>query len=40
MAKLKIALIEDDEVLAKVLKEELDEADFEVLQALDRKSVV
>lgn len=35
MAKLKIVLIEDDEVLAKVLYEELYEAEFDVLQAFD-----
>ena len=35
MAKLKIVLIEDDEILAKVVYEELSEADFDVLQAFD-----
>ncbi len=35
MAKLKILLIEDDEVLAKVIYEELSEGDFDVSQAFD-----
>lgn len=35
MASLKIVLIEDDEILAKVLYEELSEADFDVFQAFD-----
>lgn len=35
MAKLKIVLIEDDEILAKVVYEELCDADFDVFQAFD-----
>lgn len=35
MEKTKIVLIEDDEILSKVVFEELKEADFEVLQAFD-----
>ncbi len=35
MTKLKITIVEDDEVLAKVLKEELDEAGFDVSQAFE-----
>lgn len=35
MAKLKIALVEDDEILSKVLMEELTECGFEVHQAYD-----
>ena len=35
---MKILLIEDDEILSKVIYEELKEADFEVYQALDGKS--
>jgi DNA-binding response OmpR family regulator len=35
MAKTRILLVEDDAVLAKVLAEELAEADFDVLQAYD-----
>ncbi len=35
MAKLKIVLIEDDEILAKVVREELSEADFDVFQTFD-----
>ncbi|MFC1756763.1 response regulator transcription factor [Patescibacteria group bacterium] len=35
MKKIKIALIEDDEVLSKVLNEELIDAGFEVHQAFD-----
>ena len=35
MDRLKILLIEDDAVLAKVLYEELSEANFEVFQAYD-----
>ncbi len=35
MSKLKIVLVEDDEILAKVLYEELLEADFDVFQAFD-----
>lgn len=33
--KQKILIIEDDEILSKVIKEELEESDFEVLQAFD-----
>jgi DNA-binding response OmpR family regulator len=35
MEKYRIALIEDDEILSKSLKEELEDSDFEVLQAFD-----
>ena len=35
MNKLKIVLIEDDEILSKVVYEELKEAGFDVLQAFD-----
>ncbi|MDP2598335.1 MAG: response regulator [Candidatus Liptonbacteria bacterium] len=35
MSKVKILLVEDDEVLAKVIYEELTEAGFEVFQAFD-----
>lgn len=35
MAKLKIVLVEDDEILAKVVYEELSEAGFDVFQAFD-----
>ncbi len=35
MTKTKILLVEDDEVLAKVIYEELTEAGFETLQAYD-----
>ena len=35
MEKLKIALIEDDKTLSNVLKEELEDAGFEVIQAFD-----
>ncbi|GAI20713.1 unnamed protein product [marine sediment metagenome] len=35
MAKIKIALIEDDEILSKVIYEELRDADFDVMQAFD-----
>jgi len=35
MEKYKIALIEDDKILSKALKEELEESGFEVLQAYD-----
>lgn len=35
MAKTKIVLVEDDEILAKVLYEELKEADFDVWHASD-----
>jgi len=35
MAKTKIALIEDDEILSKVIYEELRDADFDVLRAFD-----
>lgn len=37
MAKLKIVLIEDDNVLAKVIYEELEEGGFDVDQAFDGK---
>ena len=33
--KQKILIIEDDEILSKVIKEELEENDFEVIQAFD-----
>ena len=35
MAKTKIILIEDDEILSKVIYEELRDADFDVIQAFD-----
>jgi len=35
MEKYRIALVEDDEILSKSLKEELEDSDFEVLQAFD-----
>jgi len=35
MAKLKIVLVEDDEILSKVIYEELKDADFDVMQAFD-----
>lgn len=35
MAKIKIALIEDDEILSKVIYEELRDANFVVLRAFD-----
>jgi len=35
MSKLKISLVEDDEILAKVLHTELTDAGFEVSQAFD-----
>lgn len=35
MNKIKILLVEDDKILTKVLYEELSEAGFEVIQALD-----
>lgn len=35
MAKTKIALIEDDEILSKVIYEELRDVDFDVLRAFD-----
>jgi DNA-binding response OmpR family regulator len=35
MAKLKIAVVEDDEILSKVITEELKEAGYEVEQAFD-----
>jgi DNA-binding response OmpR family regulator len=38
MAKIKILLVEDDEVLAKVIDEELVEAGFEIFQAYDGES--
>lgn len=38
MAKLKIVLIEDDNILAKVIYEELEERDFDVNQAFDGKA--
>ncbi|MCK5022008.1 MAG: response regulator [Candidatus Pacebacteria bacterium] len=33
--KIKIVLIEDDEILSKVIKEELEEANFKIYSALD-----
>lgn len=38
MNKTKIVLIEDDEILAKVLYAELKDADFEVVQTFDGES--
>lgn len=35
MAKIKIILIEDDEILSKVIYEELQDAGFDVLQSFD-----
>ncbi|MCK5286055.1 MAG: response regulator [Candidatus Pacebacteria bacterium] len=35
MADIKIVLVEDDEILSKVIKEELEEADFKVYLATD-----
>jgi len=35
MAKLKVAIVEDDEILAKVITEELKEAGFKVFGAMD-----
>lgn len=40
MAQTKILLVEDDEILAKVLYEELSEAGFEVKQAFDGEVVL
>lgn len=40
MAKIKIALVEDDEILSKVVYEELKEAGFDVSKASDGKTGV
>lgn len=38
MLKQRILIIEDDEILSKVIKKELDETDFETHQAFDGKA--
>ncbi len=35
MNKYKIVLVEDDQILSKIMKEELTEAGFEIIQAFD-----
>ncbi len=35
MGKYKIALVEDDQILSKIMKEELEDAGFEIIQAFD-----
>jgi len=40
MAQIKIALVEDDEILSKVIFEELQEAEFEVQRAADGEAGV
>jgi two-component system, sensor histidine kinase and response regulator len=40
MAKTKVVLVEDDEILGKVIQEELKEADFDVTHATDGEAGV